>query len=261
MSENTNPQMNDPRKGNSGASNPVPDNDVTAQGNGMELEAVVGSNDGDNVTPLQPATTKQAKSRITPEEQAALDEAEALAAAALLDDDDGDEPGDNEEISESLVVKKLPKYVSFMASKTTFDLWGTSDQRGMDELLFVTTKQFAPNFEEDVELQRIRFFETVTTDGVVRLVWCKVPEKGGKRPNSWQSSKLAALEHAQKQWTTMRSRQKLQQYTFRRSAKQDHPPPRFSGRTPAQWLLELKKLGMLVDSKDHEFFKKVTDTE
>jgi hypothetical protein len=275
------PQTN-PRGNGSGAPVHDPDVDTAAEreaaaesqaaegGNGQKIppgavetqaaEAPEPSPRDAKVTPLQPGA-KAVKSQVTPEERAALDEAEALAADALLDDEDEDAPGDKDELSQPLVVKKLPRFVSFRANEKTFDLWGTSDQQGMDELLFVTTKKFAPNFEEDIELQRIRFFETVTPDGVVRLVWCKVPEKSGRQPNSWQTSKLAALEHAQKRWTTMRSRSKLAQYTFRPSIKQDHPPPRFSGRTPEQWVLELKKLDMLVVSKDHAFFKKATDTE
>jgi hypothetical protein len=198
----------------------------------------------------------------SPEELAALDAFEVLAADAILDDDEGDVPGDKDEISRPLVVKKLPRFAVFRASQTTFDLWGTSDQQGMDDLLYVTTKSFAPNFEEDVELRRVRFFETVTTDGVVRLVYCFVPEKTGRKPNGWLTSKLAAMEHAQLKWTTMRSRQKLQQYTFRPSAKQkEYGEPTFSGRTPQQWVAELKKQGLLVDSKDHEFYRKATDSE
>jgi hypothetical protein len=132
----------------------------------------------------------------------------------------------------------------------------------MDDLLYVTTKSFALYFEEDVELRRVRFFETVTTDGVIRLVWCFVPEKGGRSPNNWLTSKLAALEHAQSQWTTMRSRMKLGQYTYRPAAKQkEHGEPKFSGRTKTQWVAELKKLGLLVDSKGHEFYRKATDSE
>ncbi len=157
-------------------------------------------------------------------------------------------------------MKKLPRFAVFRAHQKTFDLWGTSDQQGMDDLLYVTTKSFAPHFEEDVELRRIRFFETVTTDGVVRLVWCPVPEQGRRQSGDWLTSKLAALEHAQSQWTTMRSRKKLMQYTYRRSTK-EYGEPKFSGRTPQQWVNELKKLGILVVSKDHEFYRKATDSE
>ena len=60
----------------------------------------------------------------------------------------------------------------------------------------------------------------------------------------------------------MRTRTKLSQYTFRPSSKQkEHGDPKFSGRIPEQWVGELKKLGLLVDSKDHEFYRKATDSE
>jgi hypothetical protein len=131
----------------------------------------------------------------------------------------------------------------------------------MDDLLYVTTRSFAPHFEEDVELRRFRFFETETTDGVVRLVWCAVPDMSGRQPNAWITTKLAALEDGQKMWTTMRSRTKLGQYTFRPAAKQEREEPKFSGRTPQQWIAELKKLGMLVDDKTHDFYRKATDSE
>jgi hypothetical protein len=220
-----------------------------------------GAATGDNVKPFQPATI-DTKSSVSKADLEALDDYERLADDALLDDDEGDSPGDSDENERALVVKKLPRFAIFRASKRTFDLWGTSDQQGMDELLYATTRSFAPRFEEDVELRRVRFFETVTTDGVVRLIWCMVPEKTKREPNTWQTTKLAALEHAQKQWTTMRSRQKLQQYTFRASTKQaEHGEPKFSGRSPQQWVLELKKLGVLVDSTEHEFYRKATDSD
>jgi hypothetical protein len=202
------------------------------------------------------------KQRINPEDRKTLDAAEELADDAILDDDEGDAPGDKDEINQALVVKKLPRFSVFRASPETFDLWGTSDRQGMDDLLFVTTKSFAPQFEDDVDLRRVRFFETVTNDSVVRLCWCFVPEKGGRQPNSWNTSKLAALEHAQERWTTMRSRMKLGQYTYRASAKQkEYGDPKFSGRTRQQWVMELKKQGILVDSKEHPFYKKATDSE
>jgi hypothetical protein len=213
------------------------------------------------VVRLHPTVVEAIKASVSQAERQTLDEAERLAADAILDDDDGDAPSDKEEIAQALIVKKLPRYSHFRASPMTFDLWGTTDRAGMDDLLFVTTKSFAPNFEDDVDLVRVRFFETVTSDGVVRLVWCTVPEKGGRLPNSWQTSKLAALEHAQQHWTTMRSRKLLSQYTFRPSRNQNRPEPKFSGRSAAQWLLELKNQGMLVDSTNHDFFKKATDSE
>ena len=194
-------------------------------------------------------------------DEAVLDEYERLAANTILDDDDGEEPGAKDEIAAPLIEKNLPKFANFMSSSVTFALWGVTDRQGMDDLLVVVTKSFAPEFEDDVDLRRVRFFETVTTDGVVRLVWCFEPEKGGRKPNGWLASKLAALEHSQKQWTTMRSRKKLQQYTYRPSRRQDYGEPKFSGRTPVQWVTELRKMGMLAENKDHPYFKKATDTE
>jgi hypothetical protein len=56
-----------------------------------------------------------------------------------------------------LVVKKLSKFAHFRANPETFDLWGTTDQPGMADLLYITTKSFAPFLEADVELTRVRF--------------------------------------------------------------------------------------------------------
>ena len=202
------------------------------------------------------------KSHVTAEDHAVLDEAERLAADTLLDDDEGDTPGESSEISKALVVKKLPKFANFRARKV-FELWGTTDQHGMEESVVAVTKSFAPHFEDDVELRRIGFYETVTTDGVVRLVWCPLPGRAERNPSNWITSKAAAMDHATDQWTTMRSRQKLGQWTYRPSAKQDktYGKPKFSNRTPAQWLLELKKLGLLVEDATHPFYKKATDSE
>jgi hypothetical protein len=226
----------------------------------LKGKAKTAGNGAAEVESLKPALASS--TALTPTDRQTLDAAEALASDAILDDDEGDAPGDKDEIAQALVTKKPPRFAIFRASLQTFDLWGTTDRRGMDDLIVVTTKTFAPWFEDDVELRRIRFFEIVTTDGVVFLVWCAVPEKSGRQPNLWQTSKLAALEHAQKQWTTMRSRTKLQQYTYRASRKQmEYGEPRFSGRTREEWVLELKKQGLLVDSKDHEFFRRATDSE
>jgi hypothetical protein len=199
---------------------------------------------------------------VGPEDHRILDEAERLAADAILDDNDGDAPGDQEEIVQALIVKNLPKFAVYRTSLVTFDLWGVTDRQGMDDLLFVTTKSFAPHFEEDVELRRVRFFETVTSpDSVVRLVWCFVPEKSGRLANTWLSSKLAALEFGQEKWATMRSRKTLQQYTFRAVKKQEREEAKYSGRTPAEWIMELKKQGLLVIDTKHDFYKKATDND
>jgi hypothetical protein len=207
-----------------------------------------------NVTPLRDARTQAETDKV------ALDEFEQLAADTILDDDEGDEPGTKDEITTPLVVKNLPRFANFRANKVTFDLWGATDRQGMDDLLYVTTKSFAPNFEDDLDLRRVRFFETVTSDSVVRLVYCFVPEKTGRKANTWTASKLSALEQSQSVWTTMRSRKKLEQYTYRQATK-DYGEPKFSGLTPAQHVANLKKLGLLVDTRDHPFYRKATDTE
>ena len=106
----------------------------------------------------------------------------------------------------------------------------------------------------------MRFYETETSDGVVRLIWCFVPEKDGRRPNLWLTSKTAALDMSLKLWTTMRSRKKLGQYTYRQANK-DYGEPKFSGLTKGQLVAQLKQQGMLVDSKDHPYYRKATDTE
>jgi hypothetical protein len=65
---------------------------------------------------------------------------------------------------------------------------------------------------------------------------------------------------SQKQWTTMRTRVKLQQFTYR-PARKNYGEPKFSGLTPGQHIANLKKLGILIDSPDHPFYKKATDNE
>jgi hypothetical protein len=100
----------------------------------------------------------------------------------------------------------------------------------------------------------------VTSDGVIRLVYWFVPEKPGSNPNNWSKTKLEALVVSQSQWTTMRSRSTLQSYAYRPSRK-NYGEPKFGGLTPAQYVLKLKELGMLVDSGEHPFYRKVTDSE
>jgi hypothetical protein len=193
------------------------------------------------------------------EDRAKLDKYEAMVADTLLGDDE-DEPGAADEISQLIVVKKLPRFSHFRTAPTVFNLFGTVEEAGMDELVLCTTKSFAPNFEADVELRRVRFFETVTTDGVIRFVYCFVPPKGERVPNRWQTSKLAALELGQTCWATMRSRPKMGQWTYRPSRK-DHGEPQFSGISASQFLAGLDRLGLLVVNMDHPFYKKATDNE
>jgi hypothetical protein len=190
-----------------------------------------------------------------------LDEFERLAADTILDDDEGDDPSAKAEKSTIPVEKNLPKFANFRSNpETIFEMWGVSERQGMDDTLFVTTKSFAPRFEDDVDLRKVRIYETVTPDGVVRLIWCFVPEKDGRRPNLWLTSKTAALDMSLTQWTTMRSRPKLQQYTYR-PANKDHGEPKFSGLTKVQLVAQLRDQGLLVDSEDHLFFRRATDTE
>jgi hypothetical protein len=132
----------------------------------------------------------------------------------------------------------------------------------MKELIFVTTKSFAPRFEDDVDLRRCRFYETVThPDNVLRVIWAFLPEASERSGNLWTETKFQAMELATKVWTTMRSRTTLQQYTYRASTNQDRGRPRFSLLTPQQYLLKFKDQGVLVDREDHHFFKTATDTE
>jgi hypothetical protein len=106
----------------------------------------------------------------------------------------------------------------------------------------------------------VRIYETSTPDGVIRLVHCFVPEADGRKPNLWTANKLKALELSLTTWTTMRSRKKLQQYTYRPSRK-DYGEPKFSGLTKAQLVGQLRDQGLLVIDEDHPFYKKATDSE
>ena len=197
---------------------------------------------------------------VSREDQEALNEAERLLADSILTDEDGDEPGERDEVKTPLFTKKLPQFAIFQA-KRVVDVWAAPSRDGMDDTIVITTKTFAPNFENDLELRRCRIYETVTAnDNVVRLTWAFIPETHDKTGNTWTISRFNTFEHAIGVWTTMRSRKKLSQYTFRRAAR-DHGPPRFSGLTPAQHLQNLKEMGLLVDSRDHPFFKKATDSE
>jgi hypothetical protein len=190
----------------------------------------------------------------------ALNEAERLFAESVLTGADGDEPGEADEIRSPIVDKNLPQF-SVFRTQPLFELWATVSREGMSDNIQATTKTFAPQFENDVNLRRCRFYETVTaSDNVVRVVWAFVPENDEYNRNLWITSKIAALEHARDKWTTMRSLKKLQQYTFRASTR-DFGEPRFSGLTKEQHLKNLKDLGILVTDRNHPFYKRVTDTE
>jgi hypothetical protein len=228
---------------------------TSRQGNQPTQQAIkITRPRGDGIAPPPAGPTSEPADNT--DDKAALDEFERLADACILDDDD-DEPGIEDEIQTLPVEKNLPKFAIFRSNpETVFEMWGANDRQGMDEMIFVTTKQFAPHFEDDVDLRRVRFFETVTTDGVPRLVYCFVPEKGTRKPNLWLTSRLAAMEMSLTQWTTMRSRKLLGQFTYR-PAKKDYGEPKFSGLTKGQLVDQLRRLGLLVDSKDHPYYKRL----
>jgi hypothetical protein len=228
-----------------------------------------GENDHDDLDDkVVEIQTKEVKPSETAAEQVQkkksdadiLDKYEELARDTILDDDDGNDPGQKDEISQMVLAKKLPPFVIFRTNPETWDFWGVPVRADMEDSVVLTSKSFAPCLDDDVDLVRTRLYETVTTDGVIRYVWCQVTEPG-PRANSWISSKQAALEHGMKVWTTMRSRKKLQQWTYRPSRKQDYGEPKFSRRTRAQLLEGLDKLGILINSTDHPYFKKATDSE
>jgi hypothetical protein len=193
-------------------------------------------------------------------DEAVLDEFEALERATTLDGDEDDEPGAKEEIAVIPVVAKLPKFNRFRVNPDTiFDMWATTDEAGMDRTVIVVTKEFAPTLEEEVELRKVRFYETVTADGVVRLVYNFLPEKDAKTPNTWLASKAAAMELAMTTWVTMRSVKKLQQYTYRRANK-DYGVPAFSGMSKGELIQHaLRKPGLLVEDETHSFYRKAAD--
>jgi hypothetical protein len=193
-------------------------------------------------------------------DKAALDEFERLERENVLDDEDEPEGADEPSIIE--VEDKLPKWTPFRVNPSTvFDMWGVTNQEGMDKSVITVTKEFAPELEaEDVELRRVRFYETVTSDGVVRLVYGFLPEKGG-RPNTWLVSKRDALEHGKTAWTIMASRKKLGKFTYRKSRK-DYDEPKYSGHTIGQLIhFALRKPGLLVEDKTHAFYRKVAELD
>ena len=195
-------------------------------------------------------------------DEAVLDDFVALERATTLDGDEDDEPGAKEEISAIPVVSKLPKFSRFRVNPDTiFDMWATTDEAGMDRTVIVVTKDFAPELEEVTDLRKVRFYETVTADDVVRLVYNFLPEKDAKTPNTWLTSKAAAMELAMTAWVTMRSVKKLAQYTFRRATK-DYGPPRFSGLTKGELIHRaLSKPGLLVEDASHPFYRKAADLD
>src|SRR3954470_19678869 len=162
------------------------------------------------------------------DDQRLLDEFERLERDNILDDDDVELAG-KEETTVIPVVAKMPKFTPFRVNpNTTFDMWGTTDESGLEKIVVPVSKEFAPVLEEEVELRKVRFYETVTPDGMVRLVYCFLPDKDEKVPNTWLASKQACFEKATTCWVTMRSKRQAQQYVFRASSR-DLGTPQFSG--------------------------------
>ena len=213
---------------------------------------------GGKILPLPNGSDENARRS----DETILDEFEALERATTLDGDEDDEPGAKEEIAVIPVVAKLPKFARFRANpETMFDMWATTDEAGMDRTVIVVTKEFAPVLEEEVELRKVRFYETVTADGVVRLVYNFLPEKDAKTPNTWLTSKAAALDLSLSVWVTMRSVKKLAQYTFRRANK-DYGPPQFSGLSRGELIHRaLRQPGLLVENETHPFYRKAADLD
>jgi hypothetical protein len=140
-------------------------------------------------------------------------------------------------------------------------MWATTDEAGLDRNIVVVSKEFAPVLEEETELRRVRFYETVTSDGVVRLVFNFMPDRNAKNQNTWLASKQAALEAAFTCWVTMRSRRNMQQYTHRRALK-DPGEPRFSGLRRGELIHKALRLpGLLVEDEEHPFYKKAADLD
>jgi hypothetical protein len=224
---------------------------VISSGNGAEENGV------EQIQPVRDLADRGPRAA-----EAVLDDFEALERATTLDGDEADEPGAKEEIGVIPVVSKLPKFVRFRVNPdTTFDMWATTDEAGMDRTVIVVTKEFAPVLEEEIELRKVRFYETVTADGVVRLVYNFLPDKDEKNPNTWLVSKAASMELAMTGWVTMRSVKKLAQYTFRRASK-DYGPPQFSGMTKGELIAHaLRKPGLLVEDANHPFYRKAADLD
>jgi hypothetical protein len=220
------------------------------------------SKDANNVRPVTLPNGADDEAPDPQTDAATLDDFAALELATTIDDDEGDEPGARDEAAVIEVVDKMPKYTRFRVNPATvFEMWGCTDEAGMDRTVIVVTKEFAPVLEEEVKLRRIRFFETCTADGVVRLVYCFLPDRDAKNPSSWLVSRVAAMELAQTTWATMRSVKKLNQFTFR-AARKDYGPPQFSGMTKGELIdRALRKRGLLVTDKDHPFYRKAADLD
>jgi|SRR5215469_4199389 len=195
-------------------------------------------------------------------DKAILDEYERLESATVIDEDDteidgGDEPSTIE------VEDRIPRWTPFRVNpNTSFVLWGVIHHSNMDKTIIVSTKEFGPELEaQEVDLRPVRFWETVTQDSVIRLVYSFVPEKGARKPNNWLVSKREVMNAAKDDWVTMTSRPKFGKFTFRK-CRRDHGEPKFSGYTIGQ-LIEygLRKPGLLVENETHAFYKLIAELD
>jgi hypothetical protein len=197
-------------------------------------------------------------------DKAVLDEFERLERDNILEDDE-DEVVDEDEPGIIEVAAKPPKYTPFRVNpETKFDLLGVvhSNKNGMEKTIIAVTKDFAPQIEAyDVELRRVRFYEVVTPDGVVRLIYGFVPERGIRTPNAWLVSKRDAMEFAESNWTIMSSLQKQGKVGYRKS-RRDLGEPKFSGYSRGQLIhYGLRKSGLLAEDETHPFYRKIAELD
>jgi len=228
-----------------------------------EVGVVVGSRTETDLPGSGGNGTGLPEPQLSKEDRAALDEYERLERDNILDDEDVDPDSDTDEPGVIEIVDKPPKWTPFRVNRATvFDLWGVTNQVGMDKTIVAVTKEFAPEIEAlDIDLRRVRFWEVATPDGVVRLIYGYLPEKGARSPNPWLISKREAMEHACGHWTILSSRKRLGKYAFRKS-KKPLPAPQFSGYTRGG-LIEfgLRKNGLLVEDNTHPFYRKVAELD
>jgi hypothetical protein len=213
-------------------------------------------------TETKPNGADQARPPLSAADKATLDEYERLESATIIDEDDAEVEG-SDEPSVIDVEDRIPKWTPFRVNPdTSFVLWGVIHQAQMDKTIITTTKEFAPELEaQEVDLRPVRFWETVTADGVVRLVYSFTPEKGARKPNTWLASKREVMNAARTDWITMASRRKLGKFTYRK-CRRDHGEPKFSGYTIGQ-LIEygLRRQGLLVENEEHDFYKLVAEID
>jgi hypothetical protein len=190
-----------------------------------------------------------------------LDEFEKLARDNILEEDE-DETSRDDEKGVIAVVSKIPKFVGFRVNPATvFDLFGLTDAAGMDKAVLVVTRDFAPVLEEYEDLRRVRFYETVSFDGVPRIVYNFMPDRDARTPNLWLASKQEAMEAAATRWVTMRSRRKLGKFAHQ-VCRRDYGTPKFTGWTIGEIIqYALRNQGLLIENEVHPFYRKAADLD